>query len=119
MCTHSFSSESFSNSAYLTLLLSLCFLLGFSAYVGFIHVECVHTHPVLVVFLRMLLIMQKYKTLKHDGKQKNANSMENGKLIKLYCQCTQSVGSLYAVNIQIYINMKGNGRMLILWKMVS
>lgn len=42
---------------------------GFAAYVGMIHVECAHTHPVLVCFLRILLITEKYNQLKkEDGK---------------------------------------------------
>ena len=50
---------------------------GFAAYVGFIHVECAHTHPVLIVFLRLLLIRQKYKALQ---KEKDTNAMEKGRI---------------------------------------
>ncbi|CAF3587534.1 unnamed protein product [Rotaria socialis] len=39
---------------------------GFSAYCGFIHTECVHRHPIMLVFVSHILRQCKIKQFVHD-----------------------------------------------------
>ncbi|XP_053404481.1 uncharacterized protein LOC128558630 [Mercenaria mercenaria] len=46
----------YNNYFHLPIYLSSCYFQGFSNYCGFMHVECAHTHPVMITFLRLLMI---------------------------------------------------------------
>ncbi|XP_045199274.2 receptor for retinol uptake stra6-like [Mercenaria mercenaria] len=52
---------------------------GFANYCGFIHVECAHTHPVLVMFLRILLIFNEENKSKKSVDENHTAVDINGK----------------------------------------
>ncbi|KAL4220305.1 hypothetical protein ACF0H5_020712 [Mactra antiquata] len=52
---------------------------GFANYVGFIHVECAHTHPVMLMVLRLLLI----DISKVDNSGDKSVAMEKGTLVEM------------------------------------
>ncbi|XP_060605143.1 uncharacterized protein LOC132757773 [Ruditapes philippinarum] len=52
---------------------------GFANYCGFIHVECAHTHPVLVMFLRILLHINEDKNSSESSDSNHTAVEMNGK----------------------------------------
>lgn len=56
---------------------------GFANYCGFIHVECAHTHPVLIMFLRILLIGNKKRISEKVADAYNTTIDMNGKDVQL------------------------------------
>ena len=56
---------------------------GFSAYCGFIHTECAHRHPVLLVFISHLYSQLKMKQLMMDKINTNDSSIAEKYMIKV------------------------------------
>ncbi|XP_025079486.1 stimulated by retinoic acid gene 6 protein-like [Pomacea canaliculata] len=51
---------------------------GFSAYLGFMHIECAHTHPVVIVFTRLVIHMWETAKERQIGE---SNTCSNGDLL--------------------------------------
>ncbi|XP_025079490.1 receptor for retinol uptake stra6-like [Pomacea canaliculata] len=51
---------------------------GFSAYLGFMHIECAHTHPVVIVFTRLVIHM--WETAK-ERQISESNTCSNADLV--------------------------------------
>ncbi|PVD18577.1 hypothetical protein C0Q70_21127 [Pomacea canaliculata] len=70
---------------------------GFSAYLGFMHIECAHTHPVVIVFTRLVIHMwetAKERQISESNTCSNADLVLNMNLDDLSVRSSRECSSL-------------------------